>query len=264
MAELDFPSNPAELEHWTDPNGVEWEFKGYGWKEYKIPPLQTLTDVSPAIPNVGDKLVWTGEIWEPQLRQITMDSMSDISGTPSADDYMVYDGTNWGMSSDNNEFVYACYSTTNFEDFAIKYRIIGVNRIEYSLIDYVDVLYDTHGMTNVAKDRITITQDGLYKLTLLNNFQEGNPSTDRYMKARLYVRNPATGATNLHFWETGHHGNITENMYTHDYLCETVQYANLKVGDYIFAYWLSGARNYYNPLYAKNLYLSAHKINVQL
>lgn len=154
---IDFPNNPVDGDRWTDTNNVEWEFEGYGWKEFKPPLLSSMTDVSNNTPNVGDRLVWDGTEWVPQLTQVKFSELTDVVGTPVPNDYMIYDGTNWVMrgSSGGTPHI-AKLRTTNG---------ISVTRNAWVYPTFTTAVYDTGNMINPSNmDRITITEAGLYTI----------------------------------------------------------------------------------------------------
>ncbi|NOR84484.1 hypothetical protein GQ473_00050 [archaeon] len=160
---LNYPNNPVDGDTWTDGNGIEWEFKGYGWKEIKVPTLLSMSDVSGVTLNIGDRLKWDGTNWSPvDTGSLSLTDLTDIQGTPVKDDYLVHDGTNFQMASSNADpVVFGKMETSNGRS------ISGyTSNLVWFYMDYDKVIYDTHGMFDLDTDptRLTIPVAGIYRV----------------------------------------------------------------------------------------------------
>lgn len=159
---LDFPNNPVNGDTWTDTNGVEWVFYGYGWKQKEIPLLNLMTDVSITSPNIGDRLTWDGTNWIDQPKSLAFADLTDVIGTPVQDDYIVSDGTNFITASSNSDpLVFAKVVTDDNSDIPELW-----NDNVWWWVEYKTEAYDTDNMVDLVSDntKVTIQQSGIYKI----------------------------------------------------------------------------------------------------
>ena len=186
---LNFPNNPVDGDTWTDGNGVEWKFKGHGWKEIKAPTLLSMSDVSSAAPDIDDRLRWDGDQWasDASASSLALTDLSDIQGIPVKDDYLIHDGTNFQMASSNSDpVVFGKMETTDG-------RLISeflVNSVWFYLY-YAKVTYDTHGMFDLGVDptRLTIPVAGIYRINttcLTKTNWSSVSSRDQYLNLKPY------------------------------------------------------------------------------
>lgn len=252
MADLDFPNNPVDGDKWTDSNGVEWEFKGYGWKEILLPYLSSMSDISSLVPNVGDKLIWNGEKWEPAIRLMRFDELTNVHGIPVADDYLVYDGVNFNPETDNNELVYA-----QMRDISGGASSGTENQ---NWFYFTETVTDTHAMVDGSKSYITIPVDGFYKVTAVACLQEGYPipTPPKATWITCYVYN--SGGGTKYVYENQHPSDL-EDQTTGYYLMKLQFYENMVTGDYIRLYWNSYGFGRGYPVYFQDCQLSAHKVD---
>lgn len=251
MADLNFPNNPTEGQTWTDPNGVVWKFSGYGWKEFDPPTLQSMTDVSGNTPNVGDKLIWDGDNWTPQERLIRFDEFTDVSGTPVTDGYLVYDGTNFNPSGNDNALYYCQYRTNNGSE------LIGYD----GTMSFEQVVIDTHNQATNNNERITIASAGMYKVTGIMCLSDGMAPIEQAPPYEMYIISKNSSGVQKYRYEARHQGSVSSYFIDAYIICHMTYYETYNVGDYIYMDWVAHDVTRTNPVYPKNVSLSAHKIN---
>lgn len=243
---LNFPNNPVDGDTWTDPNSIEWEFEGYGWKEIKVPTLASMSDVS-GTPSVGDKLIWDGSSWVPQFKQLTFTELSDVIGTPIPNDYMVSDGADWNMQGSSGHPAFAKLTATTATTETRNAWFYKTFEIEK---------YDTAGMISADLSRITIQQDGVYHINACVGSNQSNytlvSSGSTQMRLMIF---PLAGGS---YYFEDNFDDYFPNRDSGIYQTQQTKVLNLLVGDYIRLYMINTSTQ---PLTNTNSYMSAYKLS---
>jgi hypothetical protein len=229
---LDFPNNPVDGDTWTDGNGVEWEFKGYGWKEIKVPTLLSMSDVSPATPTLGDRLQWDGSKWSSAAgtSQLALTDLADITGTPVKDDYLVHDGTNFVMASSNSDPQLFAKSETRDGRSISGYETLG-NNVWFNL-EYARIVVDNDNMFDLvtSPERLTIQTAGIYRINFMYVFSYPGTSTADEIMSRCQVYNSSDALQGQYYdWAELR----TSYISTDAYFCRSNFVRSFAVGDYI-------------------------------